>query len=111
MASPPQRPSDFLNSAADTTHPLIHHINADNSWLLQVPRTDDSPRPFFNILLDPWLTGFQEEFTRWFHRQAHTELSAFQTIAEIELYLREVEDLACELRGLGKVDVGEGESL
>lgn len=95
-ASTPAEPQRFLSSAADTRRPLLHHINADNSWLLQIPR--DGPRPYFNVLMDPWLQGPQVEFSKIFHSQSHTEASAFQTIKAIEDFVAGIEKYALRLR-------------
>lgn len=88
----------LLKSEADTRRPLIHHLNADTSWLIQVPRNDGHPRPYFNVLIDCWLTTPQIEFSRIFHEQDHTVPSAFQTIAEIEAFVHDIEVQACSLR-------------
>lgn len=93
----PMQPDAFLSSEADTRRPLIHHINADNSWLLQIPR--HGPRPYFNILMDVWLQGPQIEFSKIFHSQSHTEASTFQTVKEIEDFVRQIENHALNLRG------------
>lgn len=100
LPSPPAtpcEPSAFLSSEADTRRPLIHHLNADNSWLLQVPR--DGPRPYLNVFMDVWLQGPQVEFSKIFHSQSHTEASAFQTVEEIENFVRDIEEHALGLRG------------
>jgi hypothetical protein len=90
----------LLKSHADTQRPLIHHLSADNSWLIQIPRRDGHPRPYFNILIDAWLRGSQIEFFRVFHEQAHTVPSAFQTMAEVEAYVHDIEGQACHLRDM-----------
>ena len=90
----------LLKSEADTRRPLIHHLTADTSWLIQIPRNDGHPRPYFNLLIDAWLTTPQIEFFRIFHEQAHTVPSAFQTIAEVEAFVQEIEAQACRLRNM-----------
>lgn len=94
-----RQPDQVIRSTADTQHPLIHHLTADNSWLVQIPRSTGS-RPFFNILLDPWFVGNQIEFFRWFHEQGHTEDSAVKTMAEVERFVGEIEALACKYRNI-----------
>ncbi|KAH7065599.1 hypothetical protein B0J12DRAFT_707033 [Macrophomina phaseolina] len=54
--------------------PLLHHLNADSSWLLQIPRPSD--------------------VARWFSQQWHRFESACKSIAEVEELAREVEILA-----------------
>lgn len=90
----------LLKTVEDTKRPLIHHLNADTSWLIQVPRNDGHPRVYFNVLIDAWLTTPQIEFSRIFHQQEHTIPSAFQTIAEVEAFVHDIEVRACSLRGM-----------
>lgn len=96
--------TSLLKNEAETQRPLIHHLNADTSWLIQVPRNDGHPRVYFNILVDAWLTTPQVEFSRIFHQQEHTIPSAFQTVAEIEAFIHEIELRACSLRGMDAQD-------
>lgn len=98
MAKGKQDAASLLTCEAETRRPFIHHLNADTSWLIQIPRNDDHPRPYFNLLIDPWLTTSQIEFSRFFHEQAHTVPSAFQTIAEIESFIQAIENRACTLQ-------------
>ncbi|KAL1640889.1 hypothetical protein SLS58_006505 [Diplodia intermedia] len=85
--------------------PLLHHINADSSWLLQIPRpvaaTRKGGRAYYNVLIDPWLSGGQSDVARWFSQQWHRYESACKSIAEVEELAREVEIMASSLR-LGK---------
>jgi len=98
--------TSLLRTEADTQRPLIHHLSADNSWLLSIPRPKDAnhPRVYLNVLFDAWLTGPQVEYSRIFHQQEHTIPSAFQTIAEVEAFIHEIELRACALRGLAAQD-------
>jgi hypothetical protein len=96
--------SVLLRTEADTHRPLIHHLNADTSWLIQLPRNDGHQRVYFNVLVDAWLTTPQVEYHRIFHQQEHTVPSAFQTIAEVETYVHEIEVRACSLRGMDAQD-------
>jgi hypothetical protein len=83
-------------------HPILHHLNADSSWLLQIPRPNrvntasESNRCFFNILIDPWLRGPQSDVARWFSQQWHEEESKLGTIAEVESLAWQVEDSSPE---------------
>ena len=86
----------ILRTEADTRRPLIHHLTADNSWLLQIPRS--GPRMYFNIVIDAWLEGSNLEVSTYFHDQRHTIPPAAQNIGEVDRICGEVEALAWELR-------------
>jgi hypothetical protein len=66
--------------------PILHHLNADSTWLLQVPDpgSSSSSRQFFNILIDPWLSGPQSDVASWFSQQYHATPSAYTSIAEVQ---------------------------
>ena len=77
--------------------PILHHLNADTSWLLQIPRSPrpsgplSSPTPcpssrrrYFNVLLDPWLSGTQSDVASWFSTQWHAESSAYGSVGDVE---------------------------
>lgn len=78
--------------------PILTHINADTTWLLQLPYPKHvktlSGRSRFNILIDPWLQGPQSDVASWFSSQWHAIASSVQTIAELNHLLQEVEHLA-----------------
>ena len=99
MSSPSRQLHDALLSSliaavADAPHrPLIHHLNADSSWLIQLPRPSDDnswstwplgERRYFNVLIDPWLQGPQSDVARWFSQQWHATESKVQTVKEVE---------------------------
>ena len=101
MATSPsvQLQADLRSAAAAALHPrrpILHHLNPDTSWLLQLPRPDDddSGRVYFNILLDPWLAGGQSDVASWFSQQFHATPSAVPSIAAVDHLLHEVESLA-----------------
>lgn len=75
--------------------PLLTHLNADTTWLIQLPYPKSvSPPPgrtHFNILLDPWLQGPQSDVAWWFSTQWHVVPPAVGTIAELDDCLRELE--------------------
>jgi hypothetical protein len=104
MSSSKLDASAILKTEADALRPLIHHLNADTSWLIQIPRFDKHAHPYFNVLIDAWLTTSQIEFGRFFHEQAHTIPSAFQTMAEVEAFTHDIEIRACTLRGMSIPD-------
>ena len=91
-----------VQSALSSRRPILHHLNADTSWFLQIPRPEsvakDGGRFYFNILIDPWLAGGQSDVASWFSQQFHATKSAVQNIAELEELAREVEILATGLR-------------
>ncbi len=60
---------DAWKKALASPRPLLVHLNADTSWLIQLPlpasqRVTDRAR--FNILIDPWLRGPQSDVASWF---------------------------------------------
>lgn len=70
---------------------LIEIVNADTTWLLQLPRPDyslgessSSKRRYFNVLLDPWLSGPQSDVASWFSKQWHVIDPALDSIQEVE---------------------------
>ena len=78
-------------------------VNADTTWLIQLPRPDypssgssDSKRRFFNILIDPWLSGPQSDVASWFSKQWHVIEPALGSIDEVEALCRETEIIASE---------------
>lgn len=88
-----------------TRRPVLHHLNADTSWLLQIPRpakaVQRGSRIYYNILIDPWFVGGQSDVAKWFSQQFHATPSAVKSVAEVEELARQVEILAGGLR-LGK---------
>lgn len=100
-----QLQSDLRRSVQDalgTRRPIIHRLNGDNSWFLQIPRPDSAVRHgsrlYYNILIDPWFNGPQTDLSWWFSLQYHVVPSAVQSIADLEDLAREIELLASELR-------------
>lgn len=84
-----------IRSALKPRRPIIHHLNDDSSWLLQIPRPEVAIRKgcriYFNVLIDPWLTGGQSDVSSWFSRQFHATPSAVESIKELEDLIRGVE--------------------
>lgn len=94
---------DYLREtiASHPTRPIIHHLNADTSWLLQIPipssSAPSSSTPawrYYNILLDPWLSGSQSDVASWFSQQWHATPSAYGSIAEVQDLCATVEAIA-----------------
>ena len=86
--------------------PILHHLNADTSWLLQIPRPASAvkhgSRIYYNVLIDPWLQGGQSDVAAWFSQQWHATESAVKTIAEVDEVARQIEVMAGGLRPRGK---------
>ncbi|ORY15684.1 hypothetical protein BCR34DRAFT_477440 [Clohesyomyces aquaticus] len=94
--------------ALATRRPLLHHLNADTSWLLQIPRPTSAirhgSRIYYNILIDPWFVGGQSDVAGWFSQQWHATESAVKSVAEVEELARQIEICAGGLRlGKGRV--------
>lgn len=93
-------------SALASPRPVLAHLNADTTWLLQLPiptsavgstgpkskTKKTARRSHFNILIDPWLQGPQSDVASWFSTQWHVVEPAVQTIQELEEVLVELED-------------------
>ncbi|KAI3393395.1 hypothetical protein diail_4324 [Diaporthe ilicicola] len=93
-------------SALASPRPVLAHLNADTTWLLQLPvpaSANTSPRSKtktkktarrsrFNILIDPWLRGPQSDVAAWFSTQWHVIEPTVQTIQELDEVLEEVGD-------------------
>ena len=86
-----------IREAVLSHRPILTHLNADTSWLLQLPYPPDAVRPpersRFNIILDPWFRGPQSDVARFFSTQWHVIESSVQTMAELEERLAEIEQI------------------
>lgn len=51
-------------------------------------------KQYFHILIDPWLKGSQSDVAQFFSQQWHAHESAVQSIAEVEVVIGDIEDLA-----------------
>lgn len=84
-----------IHSALKPRRPIIHHLNDDTSWLLQIPRPEAAirrgSRIYFNVVIDPWFRGGQSDIASWFSRQYHATPSAIQSFTELEDLIRGVE--------------------
>ncbi|KAB8446177.1 hypothetical protein FH972_025159 [Carpinus fangiana] len=92
-----------IQASLPDRRPLLHHLNADTSWLLQLPRPDSDPssRYWYNILIDPWLSGSQSDIASWFSQQWHAQPPATESIAAVEVLCQQVESLTTDLRRSG----------
>ncbi|MCJ1224915.1 hypothetical protein MMC12_001562 [Toensbergia leucococca] len=89
---------ESISRALKTRRPVLTHLNADTTWVLQLPYPQNTPSPhgrsFYNILIDPWLQGPQTDYASWISRQWHAVDSSVQTIAELNAQLSHVEVFA-----------------
>lgn len=85
-------------AALRTNRPVLAHLNADTTWLLQLPvpaahgvpsssssttTTTITTRSRYNILIDPWLQGPQSDVAAWFSTQWHVVAPAVPTLAAL----------------------------
>lgn len=86
--------------ATSPDQPVLIHLNADTSWLLQLPYPASAAPPAgrrcFNILIDPWLQGPQSDVASWFSTQWHVVPPAVHTIDELDALLATIEGVARE---------------
>jgi hypothetical protein len=84
--------------------PVLAHLNADTSWLLSLAYPDHvSPPPGrsrYNILIDPWLAGPQEDVASWFSKQWHLTESSVRTMDGLNAIL-------CDAEGLDSQTIAE----
>lgn len=81
---------------ASPRRPLLAHLNADTTWLIQLPYPSDAAsrpagRTHFNVLVDPWLQGPQSDVAWWFSTQWHVVPPSIATINDLNACLRELE--------------------
>ncbi|KAF6802284.1 hypothetical protein CSOJ01_11700 [Colletotrichum sojae] len=81
--------------ALETDRPILVHLNADTTWLIQLPYPSSAPAPTgrkrFNILLDPWLQGPQSDVAAWFSTQWHLVEPILKTMDELNSLLAGLE--------------------
>jgi hypothetical protein len=97
-----QKWRDALASA----QPVLVHLNADTTWLVQLPYPSapvqsSAGRAHYNVLIDPWLQGTQSDYVSWFSTQWHVVAPIHETIKDLEAALRQIEG---EERGAAAVD-------
>ena len=80
-----------VRASLEMPRPILVHLNADTTWLLQLPYPPGAKRPSgrsrFNILIDPWLRGRQSDVAAWFSSQWHAADASVQSIAELNKVL------------------------
>ncbi|THV44331.1 hypothetical protein BGAL_0670g00012 [Botrytis galanthina] len=93
-------PNESIRDTLDTSRPLITHLNADTTWLLSIPYPKTAgnsyTKAYYHILIDPWLRGGQSDVAAFFSQQWHANPSAVQSIAEIEEFIKSIEEVALE---------------
>ena len=102
MDAPSQQLQKELNEsvtrALKLNRPVLTHINADSTWVLQLPYPSYASAPKgrsrLNILIDPWLQGSQSDIASWFSTQWHVIKPSVATIEELEERLADVEAAA-----------------
>lgn len=92
--------SDSIQRALKTQRPVMTHLNADTTWLLQLPYPRDAlprtKRSRYNIILDPWFRGPQSDVAAWFSTQWHSTESSVQTVKELNERLRDVDRIEAQ---------------
>ncbi|OHE92506.1 hypothetical protein CORC01_12224 [Colletotrichum orchidophilum] len=82
--------------ALKAQRPVLVHLNADTTWLIQLPyppSTSPPPgRKRFNILIDPWLQGPQSDVASWFSTQWHVVEPSVKTMDQLNSILAGFED-------------------
>lgn len=94
-------------TALASPRPVIAHLNADTTWLLQLPvpgslmapprsrvkaKSKVPERSRFNILIDPWLQGPQSDVASWFSTQWHVVAPTVQNMHELNEVLASFEE-------------------
>ncbi|GJC94817.1 hypothetical protein ColKHC_03643 [Colletotrichum higginsianum] len=81
--------------ALSAQRPVLIHLNADTSWLIQLPYPPSASAPpgrkRFNILLDPWLQGSQTDVASWFSTQWHVVEPSVKTMDQLNALLAGLE--------------------
>lgn len=82
-------------TALHSGRPVLVHLNADTTWLVQLPypkHAAPADRSHLKILIDPWLQGPQSDVASWFSTQWHVVAPTVQTIQELNTLLEQVEE-------------------
>lgn len=89
------RNQDQWRDALSARRPVLVHLNADTTWLIQLPYPSacrpPTGRTHYNVLVDPWLQGPQADVASWFSKQWHVVPSSVQTLAELNEILGDLE--------------------
>ena len=105
---------ESIRRALTSQRPVLTHLNADTSWLLQLPYPPNAGRPRgrsrWNLILDPWfvviflqssatvskiditrLLGPQSDVARFFSTQWHTVEPCVKDMPELSRRLQDIE--------------------
>ncbi|KAG5930004.1 hypothetical protein E4U42_003466 [Claviceps africana] len=79
----------------NVARPILVHLNADTTWLLQLPYPPKTMAPpgrrRFNVLIDPWLQGPQSDVHSLFSTQWHVIAPSVATMDDLNNILRDME--------------------
>ncbi|KAI9719406.1 MAG: hypothetical protein M1812_003477 [Candelaria pacifica] len=113
MDSPSSQLHHELSAAASPPppnphRPLLTHLNADTSWLLQIPWPpgEQRERIYYNILIDPWFQGPQKDFGSWFSEQWHNTPTNIKTVRDVEDLIEKNEAAAAAAAAKEKDELG-----
>ncbi|TQN66750.1 hypothetical protein CSHISOI_08701 [Colletotrichum shisoi] len=85
----------LASAEASPRRPILTYVNGDNTWLISIPRpTDgasDGGKAFYHILLDPWLGGHSDSFSRWVLRMRLKQDAALGSVGAVEDWIRDTE--------------------
>ncbi|KAK1982278.1 hypothetical protein LZ30DRAFT_717899 [Colletotrichum cereale] len=91
----------FASAQASPERPILTLVNGDNTWLVSVPRPAGTKgKAFYHILVDPWLRGYAELYSRWLIRLQLRERPALDSIDAVEDWIQQIET-ACGTRDGG----------
>lgn len=106
VASGAEQWADLIRTVS---RPVLVHLNADTTWLLQLPYPPNANVPpgrsRFNILIDPWLQGPQSDVHSLFSTQWHVVAPRVATINSLNQVLRDIESspTGATVNGHGKL--------
>ena len=88
-----------VSREVSSRRPILHRLNGDTSYLLQLPRAAAAARKpgskiFYNVLIDPWFVGGQSDSAGWLAQQWHSTRSAVESVREVDRLVRGIEVLA-----------------
>ena len=102
-----QNLQNSIHRAFLTRRPILTHLNADTTWLLQLPYPHGiksrEGRSRYNIVFDPWLQGPQSDVASWFSKQWHATDSSVQSIGELQCILKDIDDIEHSLESKASV--------
>ena len=86
-----------IRKALGVRRPILTHLNADSTWLLQLPcptaLNSCSGRLWYNIVIDPWFKGPQSDGASWFSTQWHIIEPSVHTFHELNSCLQKIDQI------------------